>query len=373
MLFVDIPTIPEIKALVTQRHPASVSIYIATTPVTQDVSADRIEFDNLAKAAADQLAEGGTDKRSIAAIADQLGDLSADDEFWKFQAHSLAVLVTPERIRTFRLPNRLTAHVEVSDRFHLKPLLRSVTFPHDAYVLALSENDIRFVQIFSDLPPHEVKVSELPKSASDALKKATINDRSHSRRIHGSEGQNVRLRQYARMVDAALRGVLSGRDVPLILAAAEPLASIYRSLNTYPALLDDIVQGGPDRTTLGELADAARPILDAEYAREIERLNALFVERENQGRATTDVAHAARAATFGAIDSLMVDIDASIPGTVNEEDGGVTFATEATARTYDIADEIAGRALLSGARVLGVRRESIPGGGDLAAILRYPI
>jgi hypothetical protein len=35
----------------------------------------------------------------------------------------------------------------------------------------------------------------------------------------------------------------------------------------------------------------------------------LFAMRNNQGRAATDVAEAARAATFGTIDSLLVDID----------------------------------------------------------------
>ena len=43
-------------------------------------------------------------------------------------------------------------------------------------------------------------------------------------------------------------------------------------------------------------------------------LAALFAEREPQGRAVTDVAQAARAATFGAVDTLIVDMDAVVAG-----------------------------------------------------------
>jgi hypothetical protein len=186
MLYVDVPTLPEFKALATVRADACVSIYLSSSPLMQDTTASRAQLKALGKTAVDQL--DGIDKRRRASIEDHLAELAEDHEFWKFQAHSLAVLVTPETMRTFRLPNRLTAMAEVSDRFHLKPLLRAITFPHEAFVLALSENAMRLVEVFADLPPHEIRIADLPKSAADAVRRATVNDRSSSRRISGIGG-----------------------------------------------------------------------------------------------------------------------------------------------------------------------------------------
>ncbi|NJO33743.1 MAG: hypothetical protein HC869_11965 [Rhodospirillales bacterium] len=59
--------------------------------------------------------------------------------------------------------------------------------------------------------------------------------------------------------------------------------------------------------------------------------------------------------------------------TFYETDGRVTFASGPDAKTYGVVDEIAGRALLTGARVLGVRKDDIPGRAHLAAILRYRV
>jgi PAS domain S-box-containing protein len=47
------------------------------------------------------------------------------------QAHSLAIFDTPDSIRTFRLATAITDTTEVSDRFHLKPLLRAIAFPQN--------------------------------------------------------------------------------------------------------------------------------------------------------------------------------------------------------------------------------------------------
>lgn len=371
MLYVDIPTLGELRALVETRADACVSIYLPTTPLTQDVQAARVELGNLAKEALAQLDAAGLDKRRRWPLEEQLQELADDDGFWDFQAHSLAVLATPDSLRTWRLPNRLTAAVEVSDRFHLKPLLRAVTFPNEAFVLVLTENAVRLVEVAPDLPPQPVKVPELPVSATDCVRRASVNTRNARGRLHGSEGQKVLLGQYARQVALAVREVLAGHDAPLILAATEPLASIYRSYCTHPRLAAESILQSPVEATDQQLAALARPIMDGLYEAELAELRALFEQRAGQRRTTTDIERAARAATFGAVAELLVDIDAAVPGTVDEDTGAVSFADAASASSYGVIDAIAGRALLTGARVLAVRRGDIPGGGPLAAILRY--
>ena len=133
MLHVDIPSRTDIAHLNAVRAVCCVSIYLQTSPVTQHAQQDRIEFKNLGRTALDQLRANDTEKSAVAAIAEAIDDLVDDDEFWRFQANSLAVLITPDATRTYRLPNRLTNMVEVSDRFHVKPLLRAMTVPQSAY------------------------------------------------------------------------------------------------------------------------------------------------------------------------------------------------------------------------------------------------
>jgi hypothetical protein len=373
VLHIDLPTRADIDRLIDHRGTPAVSLYLRTTPRTQDAQADRITLKNLlrdALAQADAAGASVRDRRAIEAAVEAVID---DDGFWAEQANSLAIFATPSRLRSFRLPNRLENLVEVSDRFHLKPLLRAVTFPHDAFVLAIGMGGVRLIEVSADLPPHEVKVPGLPRDAAHAA-----SQRSHLAKrgdmVGGEAGsENALLTRYARAVDQALRPVLAGHERPLIVAAVEPMASVFQGVCTYPHLTDAVLPGSADHTPDHELAAASRNVLDSLYAAEITALRGVFARRASQGRATGDVALAARAATFGAIETLLVDMDADLPGTVGDEDGAVSFEAAADGRNYSITDEIARRALRSGARIIAARRDDIPSGGEVAAILRYPL
>jgi hypothetical protein len=292
------------------------------------------------------------------------------DEFWRYQANGLAVLTTPDTMRTYRLQHQPKPLAEVADRFHLTPLLRDMTAPHRIFVLALSSEAVRLVHAFVNLPPAEIKVSGLPKNAEEATRRPSVHVRAPRGHLQNLEGEKVLLHKYVRKVHDALRGVLAGQATPLALAGAEPLISMFRSVNTYPYLVEEVINGNPQLLSNAQLEDAALPILDRLYARELKTVIMLYDEMKPR-RATTDLSYVAHAATAGAVDQLVVDLDAVIPGLVSDIDGSVTYAASDDAETYSVVDEVAKRALCTGARVLGARQQELPNNAPLVAILRY--
>jgi Bacterial archaeo-eukaryotic release factor family 11 len=391
MLHIDIPSLDEFKALAQVRGETCVSLYLPTSHLGSSAKANRTAFKDLAREALSQLKEARTDKAGIAAFERQFESLAGAEpdiqdkdkvrkrqdprsdpieSFWHYQASGLAALFTSGTTRTFRLPNPPKPLAEVADRFHLTPLIRAMTSPHDVYVLALAKESARLVHAFANFPPERLHVPGLPANAEEATRRPSVHVRAPRGHLQNLEGEKVLLQQYVRTVEQALSGVLAGRNTPLVLAAAEPLASMFRSANTYSALADEMIEGNPDPTTDAELEDAAIPILDRLYSRDLAAAIARC-EDLKPSLATTDVSYAAHAATAGAIDQLLVDLDAVVPGVVSDLDGSVTYAASDDAETYSVVDEVARRALFTGARVMGARREELPDRASLIAILRY--
>src|ERR1700692_3821427 len=391
MLHIDIPTLAEFKALAQIKGETCVSLYLPTSPLVDNIRANRVAFRDLAREALAQLREAGADKRKIAVFEerfDHLASLERDvqdedkirklqrakpdsfDTFWRYQAHGLAVLSTPGLMRMFRLPNSPRPLAEVADRLHLTPLIRAMTSPHDIFVLALAEESVRLIHAFANFPPVRLQIPDLPRNAEEATRRPSFHVRAPRRRLQNLEGEKVLLHKYVRKVEQAVHGVLAGLSTPLVLAAEEPLASMFRSLNTYPRLADEIIEGNPDLRTDAELEDAAIPILDRIYSRDLKAVIGRCHEQKPR-LATTDVSYAAHAATAGAIDQLLVDLDAVVPGLVSDIDGSVIYSASADAETHSVVDEVARRALYTGARVLGAKREELPDRAPLAAILRY--
>ena len=391
MLHIDIPTLAEFKALAQIKGETCVSLYLPTSPVVDNIRANRIAFRDLAREALVQLREAGADKRKIAVFEerfDHLAGLEHDvqdedkirklqrakpdeiDTFWHYQANGLAVLTTPGMMRMFRLPNRPKPLAEVADRFHLTPLIRAMTSPHDVFVLALAEESVRLIHAFTNFPPQRLQIPDLPRNAEEATRRPSFHVRAPRRRLQNLEGEKVLVHQYVSKVEHAVHNAIAGLNTPLVLAADKPIASMFRAVNTFPRLADEVIEGNPDLVTDAELEDAAIPILDRLYSRELKAVIALYDELKPR-RATTDVSYAAHAATAGAIDQLLVDLDAVVPGLVSDIDGSVIYSASDDAETYSVVDEVARRALCTGARVLGARREELPDQAPLAAVLRY--
>jgi hypothetical protein len=370
MLYVDMPNARDIASLVAVRAPVCLSIYLKTTPVTHEIEASKIQFSNLARQAMDQLAGQNLPKSMLNDVQELLDEVLEDDNLWRYQANTLAIFVTPDSLRTFRLANHIESRLEVADRFNIKPLLRSTTFEHSAYVIALSEKGLRLIEVFADLPPEEIEDASLPSGTMySELANRDRRDNSES----GGEHIKRNILKFSRLLDTALAPLLQHSDIPVIVMAAQPIASIFHNQCSAQNLLPQIITGSPDRVPLHEIASQAREVLQKHYQTQVEDLREHYQLRFQSRRASDKLEEVARAATFAAVETLYIDIDSSLMGAIDEVSGVVDYSPAQGVASYNLVSEITRRALLSGAKVMALRKDDMPSPADVAATLRFPI
>jgi len=177
--------------------------------------------------------------------------------------------------------------------------------------------------------------------------------------------------QYCRMIDRALRPILSGLTTPLVLASVKELAAIYDAHNSYPYLMRSVITGNPEKRTERVLAEEARGIA-SRYGKKVvaERLK-IVKEGANKDLTSTDLAQIAHAAARGQVGTLLVDVKASCPGTIDTVTGTIAFADHSSATTYDVLDELVGLTIRARGEVLPMRSSALANGSPVAAIFRY--
>jgi hypothetical protein len=174
-------------------------------------------------------------------------------------------------------------------------------------------------------------------------------------------------------VDASLKDVLEEKDIPMVLAGVDYLLPIYHEANNYPGLLEHGLEGNPGELSEKELHESAwklvGPIFEVSQARDVERFEQ-FYGQENE-LASDDLETIVRAAHFGQVETLFVPLGVQKWGRYDSRSNQVTLDTKNNPDNEDLLDCAARQTLMNSGRVYAEEPEKIPGGGDLAAILRY--
>ncbi|MCU1546003.1 MAG: hypothetical protein JWP30_1103 [Homoserinimonas sp.] len=357
--------------LIDHRHEASVTIYLERSPLPGDTEAEKISFKNAAKDAASRLETLGFDKRRIAEATEPLWALSEDEELWQEQNRGLAIFSAPGVLHVFAFPNTVASLVTVGDRFDVGQVLRTVTGPSDAFVLAVSEGGAHLYKISSVGRPVQIPI-DLPEDLHTVLEYTTTADRRDRERPLGTTGQKVEQQRFCRIVQDAVLARIGGASLPMVLNATNDLEPAYRAINAYTDLLPVGIEAHPESLKPDELDAQARAILDDHDRAVLSEWRERFGTQRSNGRATSKAQEVAVAASTGAVAELLFTIEAALQGTI-DEDGTLHIAEEGSPQTYRLADEIAARVLRSGGTVRAVPNKELVDGSPVAAILRYPL
>jgi hypothetical protein len=266
----------DLERLALQGAGSCVSVFLPTHRAGPEVHQGPIRLKNLLREATESLQADGVKAPTIRSLLAPLWRLLDDGLFWQYQSDGLALFSRPGWWRSFRVPLELPELARVADRFHISPLLPLLTGDGHFFVLALSQNQIRLLEGTRDRL-EEVDLPGVPLGVRDALQgeeaqkqlQLYVADRGGvgARGIfrgHGSAGdvQEERVLQYLRKVDRALGEVLAGERAPMVLAAVEHLAPIWRKANTYPHLVDEVLPGSPEGLGMHQLHARAWAVVE---------------------------------------------------------------------------------------------------------------
>lgn len=378
--------------LASSEGEAHVSIYLPTVRAGDQIEQNKIRFKNALRSAKKELQELGqrrtiSDEQLVPAQA-----LSQDHDFWQNQYEGLAVLLAEGTFETIRLPQRVPERSVVSDRFHLKPLLPYATGQVRYYILALEREGLRMFRggrhgveqlpltgssnSLSEFLQWDDPETELQWHTQTAS--VTVGGRSSMFHGHGagSEGEvkTEQLERFLGALDNAVYQLLAGDEQPpLTVVGGQELIGHYRKVNRYPNLVPGELDHVPSQLEPDELHRMTWPLVEPLFQEKIEAARQRFLGAQDDERIASDLRRVLHAAQAGAVQLLFVPSDAQRWGRFDPDSGDLEQHDARRAGDDDLFDLAAVRSLRNGAEVYIVDRDEIPGDGELAAVLRYPV
>lgn len=362
------PTREVVMELASIREPGCVSIYLPALEPGGDIGEMRLRVQAAWADAAAQLIADGQQDDTVAAIGARIDALVASHRIWQETTGGVAIFARPSSDSTFHVADRPSPMTCAADRFVVTPLLAAATSYIPACLLALSENSVRLLELSPADDPRSIHVPGMPRSLKSAVRLDLTGDRNTLAHLRVSENHKTRVAEFARMVDDAVRPVVERSARPLVLAAAEPIASIFQSTSRCTRLQGSTILGNPEERPDMELEQAAQRVLGVHHVAEVLEM---LEEARDRGMLVTSLDDVAASASAGAVHTLVVDPAKRMPGLIDEETGDIQVDSSESPHGRDIVDDVVRQALLTGAAIEPLRGIGMPGGGAVAAILRY--
>lgn len=314
------------------------------------------------RAAERLLQQTGAPDDVAAALVRRLRELPATDGAADGRTRSIAIFAADGILEVFALTTAPAAWVGVSDRFLIAPLLEAaLALVPPVFALALSENQVRLIDVTS-APPRVVHVEGLPDDLRSVEHLDLAGDRDTLAHLKISEDPKVRLRSFARAVDAAVAPALRRNDAVLVIAAAEPLADIYRAVSSTETVVATALAGNHDDETPERIASRAVELIAEHRRAKLDQTLRQFAELPARDRVLVQFDEVEQATAAGAVEMLLVDTDrrTSVPA-----------ETERMHIALDRVDELVRTALEHGTVIVPVPAADLPTTDPVAAVLRY--
>lgn len=377
--------IREVRELTANREGPCITIFMPTHAAGRDGQQDALRLKNLVSQAECSLIDQGIRGPDAKSLLAPVRDLPAEPGFWEKREKGLAVFLSEGLCNRYRVPLDLEETVIVKRRFQIKPLLPLLATNDQFFLLAISQNRVRFF-VGRRYSIRAVTVEGLPDNMEHALNidSADRGSQVHSAMrgdlgkqaavFHGHGGERDAakddLARYFRLIDGALHRELRDQHAPLILAGVQYLLPIYREVSSYAHIVDSELPGNPDHLHERELHRRAWPLVETHVEKTRQEAIAKYGKLAGTGKTANDVRHIVPAAYQGQVETLFVDRSSHEWGLYDPTTSQVQLRSPQHPGDDDLLDYAAVQTLLHRGSVYAVAPDQSPS-PPIAAVFRY--
>ena len=381
-------TIDQIKELAQKIARPSISIYLQTHRYGQATQQDPIRFKNLLREAEKRFLESGMGPREAYTLLEPAWDLLQENNFWDHQHEGLVVFLAAGDFHYYRLPFEVEELLVIAQSYYITPVLPLFTNNGHYYILAISQNAVRFFEGTRrgvdqiDLPNGTPESLEEALRLEDPQKQLQMHSRSaagmgRDGTVHGQglgeEEQKGWIEDYFKLVDTNLRKIFSEQQTPLVLAGVDYLLPIYRKVSEYGNIMMEGILGNPEQLRPEELQKQAWPIVESYFREETEKAIEQYQQLADTNKATDIVEEIVVAAFNGRVDKLILAVQTQMWGTFNPATGKAIRNSAGQNKLDDIAllNFAAMKTLQNNGTVYALSQAEMPTDSPIATVFRY--
>jgi hypothetical protein len=279
----------------------------------------------------------------------------------------------------------VTQQHRLSSEFYLLPLAPLISNNTAFYVLAIELDNIRLfmgnrdslVEInIRDMIPgkledrvgYEITGKDLQfRSQHQAYSGAGYHGHDEADRDRKNE-----ILRYFREVDNGLQSVLNREPLPMVIAAQDYLAAIYKEASRYNLLQPEVIICNLSESTTSVLHHLAFTKLKSIFEREANEKWESFLQLQGSGKASTIPPEIFEALRLGRVDSLFVNPQRDLRGSYNSQTGVLKHENRITEFTSSLVSLAIAKTLNQKGKVYVLDNDDFPLSSDtMAALFRF--
>jgi hypothetical protein len=391
----------ELMSLLQPQEGLTVSLYHPTVQATAEPEESSLHLKNLLAQARQELESRGLRPPEIDELLRPALGLLDDRTFWQHQLKGLALFLTREGMRHWRLPFEVEELVSIGDSVHLRPLLPVLNLQGHFWVLALAQDKVQLYRATEhsieeiDLEQRGVPTSLMEALRYDDLQKpgsqhhpvtgpgrgaaggspvgAGPHERTTAFHGHGEDGEDQRtqIRRFFNVLDDGLAKLLARETAPMVLVGVEYLRPIFKEVTSYHHVLADGGGGNPEGFRPDEIHAKAWRVAQPHFRERIGEAKDRYHTGFGKGTASDDLSDVLAAAYEGRAGILFAHRTAEVWGIFDLAGRRAEVHADRGHGDVDLVDLACRQTLATGGEVFVVEEAGMPSATPVAAVYRY--